>query len=214
MIFGIGAAVTIRVLGLILDPASRLPGWLAFVLMPLFGFIMWVALKPFRRLTTMVSPDTDPFGDAAGAVGQASDNAKRWGKRAVSTAAAAYTGGVAGAVTAEAFDDDREEAVPERAEARPTPVEPMVVGAGATSDLVLSRCSLCPLPTCRPIRRHHSPGPSPETPPSPQGPAPFEPGPSALPESSPPQPMSEEMPLPPTEPEWYDGEEVYAIYRP
>ena len=44
---------------------------------PLFGFIMWVALKPFRRLTTMVSPNADPFNDAAGALGDASDKAKR-----------------------------------------------------------------------------------------------------------------------------------------
>jgi hypothetical protein len=27
-------------------------------------------------------------------------------------------------------------------------------------------------------------------------------------------PTSEETPLPPTEPEWYNGEEVYSIYRP
>ncbi len=60
IIFGVGAAVTIRVLGLILDPASKLPGWLSLVLMPLFGVIMWVALKPFRRLTTMVSPTLGP----------------------------------------------------------------------------------------------------------------------------------------------------------
>ncbi len=102
--------------------------------MPLFGFIMWVALKPFRRLTTMVSPNADPFNDAAGALGDASDKAKRWTKRAAGTAAAAYTGGVAAAVTAEALDDDGDEAVPDRAEARPTPVEPLPV-ASTSSDV-------------------------------------------------------------------------------
>ena len=29
-----------------------------------------------------------------------------------------------------------------------------------------------------------------------------------------PEPKSESVPLPPTEPEWFDGEEVYDIYRP
>jgi hypothetical protein len=29
-----------------------------------------------------------------------------------------------------------------------------------------------------------------------------------------PQPPMESAPLPPTEPEWVDGEEVFAIYRP
>ncbi len=59
VIFGIGAAVTIRRSG---SSSTRLPapGWLALVLMPLFCFIMWVALKPFRRLTAMVCPTPTP----------------------------------------------------------------------------------------------------------------------------------------------------------
>ncbi len=40
------------------------------------------------------------------------------------------------------------------------------------------------------------------------------PEPQALPEGFVPTPTSEGVPLPPTEPEWHDGEEVYAIYRP
>ena len=80
VIFGIGAAVTIRVLGLILDPHSQLPGWLALVLMPLFSFVMWVGLKPFRRLTAMVSPNADPFGDAAGSLGDARPHRRTMGE--------------------------------------------------------------------------------------------------------------------------------------
>lgn len=122
VIFGVGAAVTIRVLGLILDPESGLPGWLALVLMPLFGFVMWVALKPFRRLTAMVTPDSDPFGDAAGALGDAGRRGGRWAKRAGTAAAAAYAGNLAAAATVAAVEDDPP--APDRVEARPTMPDP------------------------------------------------------------------------------------------
>jgi uncharacterized membrane protein len=217
VIFGIGAAVTIRVLGLILDPASRLPGWLALVLMPLFGFIMWVALKPFRRLTTMVSPHADPFNDAAGAVGNASDKAKRWTRRAASTAAAAYTGGVATAVTADALDEDREQGVPDRAEARPAPAEPRAVTAPSPDTRSVGSVRALPASA---VPSNPSPSPTPEPTPGgpdapPSGSMPRTPSASpALDEPPTPTPPAEEIPLPPTEPEWYDGEEVYTIYRP
>jgi hypothetical protein len=218
VIFGLGAAVTIRVLGLILDPASKLPGWLSLVLMPLFGFIMWVALKPFRRLTTMVSPHADPFNDAAGAVGNTSGQASRWAKRAAGAAAAAYTGGVGAAVTAEAIRDDDDETAPDRAEARPTPVEPTFVtttrspaaSSGPVAALPGADVPSNPHPSTTPPPPPPPSGPdSPLTPPVPER----DPMPT-LDESPPPMPGSEETPLPPTEPEWYDGEEVYAIYRP
>jgi hypothetical protein len=38
--------------------------------------------------------------------------------------------------------------------------------------------------------------------------------PLALPEGFAPRPSSATVPPPPTEPEWYDGDEVYPIYRP
>ena len=126
VIFGIGAAVTIRVLGLILDPHSQLPGWLALVLMPLFSFVMWVGLKPFRRLTAMVSPNADPFGDAAGSLGDAARTGGRWAKKAGTAAAAAYAGNVAAAATINAHDEDsadqaKPSPVPDRVEARTPP---------------------------------------------------------------------------------------------
>jgi hypothetical protein len=215
VIFGLGAAVTIRVLGLILDPSSRLPAWLSLVLMPLFGFIMWVALKPFRRLTTMVSPHADPFNDAAGAVGDASTRAKRWTRRAVGTAAAAYTGGVAAAVTADALDDVDDETVPDRAEARTAPVAPLsVASSDSTTDAPVAALPAGDVPA--------QPTPPPPPPPPSEGPdtsgsdyrAENGAAGPALEESPPPMPTTEEAPLPPTEPEWYDGEEVYTIYRP
>lgn len=212
VIFGIGAAVTIRVLGVILDPASRLPGWLAFVLMPLFGFMMWVALKPFRRLTTMVSPNTDPFGDAAGSVGDAARNTGRLAKKAAVGTAAAYTGNVAAVATIAAMDgDEAESVVPARAEASPTPVAPAELAS------TLQRAPRA-LPAAD-VPADAVPSNGPSSPPRPPVPTPAS-GPSI--ESVPyrllgghvPAPKSEGVPLPPTEPEWHDGEEVYAIFRP
>lgn len=185
VIFGVGASVTIRVLGIILDPASDLPGWLAFVLMPLFGFMMWVALKPFRRLTAMVSPNSDPFGDAAGSVGVAARNSGRYAKKAAVGAAAAYTGNVAAAATLAAADDDAEAAPPERAEARPNPV--------THEELSVSRRQP---PRALPADLAAEPARSVSQP------------------DAVPAPKSEGVPMAPTEPEWQDGEEVYAIYRP
>ncbi len=210
VIFGIGAAVTVRVLGLILDPASRLPGWLSLVLMPLFSVIMWVALKPFRRLTTMVSSHADPFGEGVGSFGRAGHHASRWAKKAATTAAAVYTGDMAAAATVAAASKDDEntaEQAPDRAEARPTPVEPNLAVAGRPAPKELPTASV---PSAPVTDGSSTPPPRPASPSESPGWRP----PEALPEGFVPKPTSEGVPLPPTEPEWQDGEEVYAIYRP
>ncbi len=167
VIFGIGAAVTIRVLGLIFDPGSHMPPWLSLVLMPLFGFVMWVALKPFRRLTTMVSPHTDPFGDGASAFQNAGRSARRWARKATSTGVGVYTGNVAAAATVAAGkDDDASEEVPDRAEARPAAADP---GFATTPD---TPQALPPASATTPS------GPQPDGPPRPSaGPAPAAPPP-------------------------------------
>jgi hypothetical protein len=208
VIFGIGAAVTIRVLGLILDPASKLPGWLSLVLMPLFSVIMWVALKPFRRLTTMVNSHVDPFGDGVGSFGRAGHHASRWAKKAATTAAAVYTGDVAAAATVATANRDEPSTAqaPERAEARPTPVQPNTALGGRQAPQELTAASVPTSPK----------GEGAPTPPQPSA-TPTSPSwhpPEALPEGFVPKPSSEGVPMPPTEPEWQDGEEVYTIYRP
>ncbi|WP_155918582.1 hypothetical protein [Marmoricola sp. URHB0036] len=211
VVFGIGAAVTIRVLGLILDPASDLPGWLTLVLLPLFSFVMWVGLRPFRRLTSMVSRKADPFGDAAGAVGASARNTRRGLVNLGAKAAAAYTGNVAALATAGALDGDDEGGdAPDRAEAHPGPAhaqpvrsEPLALSAANPSSdpggqgrdgrvSPMTRATPAP-PTDdhRTDRRPHETAPAYEEPPDMQS-----------------------EPLPPTEPEWVDGEEVYPIYRP
>ena len=64
IIFGVGAGVTVAVLGILFHPGGGAPAWLSLVLMPLFSLIMWQALRPFRRLTTMVNPSSEHFGAA------------------------------------------------------------------------------------------------------------------------------------------------------
>ncbi len=124
VIFGVGAAVTIAVLGVILDPSTQLPTWLRLVLLPLFGLIMWVALKPFRRLTSMASMSSNPFGEAA-SMGDSAAKSKRLARKLVVGAASAYTGGAAaGVAAAKTMQDGQEEEPPERAEARPDPAPP------------------------------------------------------------------------------------------
>ena len=108
IIFGVGAGVTIAVLGILFHPGGGAPGWLGLVLMPLFSFIMWVALRPFRRLTTMVSPDRDHFRTAGGALGSAVRTGGDWTKRLTLAGFSAATGGAAaGAAAAAVLDDDR-----------------------------------------------------------------------------------------------------------
>lgn len=208
IIFGAGAAVTIRVLGLILDPHSRLPGWLALVLLPLFGFVMWVALKPFRRLTSMVSSNTDPFGDAAGAFGGAARGTGRFLKKAAATGVGVYTGNVAAAATVAAGEADATsdvQEVPDRAEARPQPVEPTWAAVSEAPEPAPRAISSAP------ARGHPSSSPDDAPPPGtpPTGPDGAD---SATGDGF--YRSAESVPLPPVEPEWVDGEEVYTVYRP
>jgi hypothetical protein len=210
IIFGIGTGVTVAVLGILFHPGGGAPPWLGMVLMPLFTIIMWFALRPFRRLTSMVRPD-EPFREMAGGLGSVSRSGGGVAKRLVMAGVAGATGGAAaGAVVAASQDED---APPDRAEARPTPAAP----PEAPAALAASSTS--------------APSPGPEPTPTPgTGPGPSTGGAATqhggvavataphevreLNEGFVPTPSSEGVPLPPTEPEWYDGEDVYTIYRP
>jgi len=145
---------------------------------------MWTALKPFRRLTHMVSPHADPFGEAAGAVGDAGRRVGRSTRQTLSRAAAAYHGGIAAAAVVEVAKENV---------AEPTPA----------SD---ARSAPAPPPP-RPITGAASEGPPDPNPSSPGPPTPHA-------DDYVPPPPSESVALPPTEAEWVDGEEVYPIYRP
>ena len=226
IIFGVGAGVTVAVLGILFHPGGGAPAWLSLVLMPLFSLIMWQALKPFRRLTTMVNPNSEHFGGT-----HDSRQSKHRMRNLAKTGVAALAGGTAGAAAAEAMDDDDEPSrvVPDRAEARPSPhapvPQPLALEAAAAR-------------TTRPGDVSAGPGlhaaAAPTVDDAPAAPV-FEAGGgdhhrrsasrvhaepvvSALPEGFVPRPSSEGAPPPPppaaTEPEWYDGEAVYPIYRP
>jgi hypothetical protein len=226
IIFGVGAAVTITGIGVILDPRSRLPAWLTLVLLPLFTFMMWFALKPFRRLTAMTS-HADPFGEAAGAVGTTSRKVGRTAKRVGAMAAASFTGNVAaGAVVGSGDNDDEDQAVPERAETRPGPEPPapaasppIPVRPAALAAPAEPVRQLPPAPTHTAATDQREPAGSVEHEPVRRDEATdsesagsgervvlapgVQPGPS---ESQPALPLAEA--------EWSDGEEVYTIYRP
>jgi hypothetical protein len=184
VVFGVGAAVTIRVLGLILDPATRIPGWLALVLMPLFGFIMWVALKPFRRLTSMLPrADADPFAEGIGALGGATRSAGSWARRAIGTGVAVYSGNVAAAATVGSAGRQHGADVPDRVEARPVQ-EPPVARTPSPPHTQP--------PALEPVRTSDRTRPEYDMPP----------------------PALVETELAAVEPEWVDGDEVFTVYRP
>jgi hypothetical protein len=93
LIFGIGSAVMVRAMSVILDPATGLPPWLDVILVLVLTIVMWAALSPFRRLTRMVAPGHDPFRDTTSGFGRIGRGVARVGGRA---AGAALTGFVAG----------------------------------------------------------------------------------------------------------------------
>ncbi len=97
VIFGIGSAVMVKAMGVILDPSTGLPAWLDIVLILLLTIVMWVALSPFRRLTRMVSPGHDPFREATGGVGRMGRGVLRVGGRVATAAAGGFVAGRAGA---------------------------------------------------------------------------------------------------------------------
>jgi hypothetical protein len=117
VVFGIGAAVTVKGIGVLLSPESSLAPWLEVVLVLLLTLVMWVALRPFRRLSMMVSRNRNHFGSATGAAGNVTRGAARAGGRIITTALGTFLG-----VSAANRNDENElkakpEGVPQRAEA-------------------------------------------------------------------------------------------------
>lgn len=195
-IFGIGAGVTIALLGVLFSPGGDAPSWLGLVLMPLFSAVMWVALRPFRRLTSMVSPNGHQL------LGRV--DSPRWIKRAAAAGLGALTGGAAaGVVAASLTDEDDKDQAPDRAEARPTVTapwsqkeQPYALPAGADKSSPQEPSS-GPRPTGSPGRPRHRAEPT-------DAPA-LEPG--FI-------PRPREDSLSPAVKSEFDGDEVFVIYRP
>jgi len=96
ILFGIGSAVTVKAMGVVLAPETGLASWLDVVLVLLLTIVMWVAMSPFRRLTTMVAPRNDHFGMSG--LGRVRRGALRLaGARAGEAPAAAVAGAGIGA---------------------------------------------------------------------------------------------------------------------
>lgn len=202
IIFGIGAGVTVSVLGLLMAPSGA-PAWLGLVLMPLFTFVMWMALKPFRRLTSMVSADDDHFRRATNSFNDAGSGLGSRTKDALVTAAAASVGAGAAVFASKTLEDEEAGPDTERAEARPTP-------AWHVDDSVRA------LPSAQTEGPHSANGPDVGAQRAEGRRRPFEqPAPtSSYAGSFRPDSSGAEAPLMPTEVEWDGDDEVYAIYRP
>jgi hypothetical protein len=117
VVFGIGAAVTVKGIGVLLSPESALAPWLDVVLVLLLTVVMWVALRPFRRLSQMVSRNRNHFGAATGAAGSATRGAARAGGRILTTALGTFLGYSAANRGEEQELKGKPEGVPQRAEA-------------------------------------------------------------------------------------------------
>ena len=107
LVFGIGTAVMVKAFGVVMAPGNGLPSWLVVALVLLLTIVMWYALRPFQRLTGMVSPGRNNFADAAGALGSVSRGLGRVGGRLATTAAGVFVGE---RVRDKAKDDDDDDA--------------------------------------------------------------------------------------------------------
>ncbi|MDQ1286598.1 MAG: hypothetical protein QG622_163 [Actinomycetota bacterium] len=92
LVFGIGSAVMVKAYGVVMTPGNGLPAWLVVALVLLLTIVMWFALKPFQRLTGMVSPGRNHFADAAGALGSVTRGLGKVSGRLVTTAAGVFVG--------------------------------------------------------------------------------------------------------------------------
>jgi len=207
VIFGIGTAVTVKGLAVVMDPTNGLAPWLVVVLVLLLTLVMWFLLRPFRRLTLMVSPSG--MGEAVGGLGIAARGARRVAGRIAGTAAGVFAGTTAAAAVA----DDRQaptrtvDGVPQRAESDGQPVRAAGVALPAAAGVAaLGAASTEPgeervrgapaaLEAGGPLRVPAEAVPNRE-----MGWAPTRSGSGDLPA--------------PIEPAEIDGEEVFVLYRP
>jgi hypothetical protein len=133
MVFGIGAAVTVLGMGVLLSPSTGTPPWLDIILMLLLTIVMWVALRPFRRLTQMVSSRTNHFAAASGGVTTTARSAAKTSSRILTTALGTFLGVGAtqrGGLAAATVEAQAASAVPQRAEAN-TSYQPLVTAGSA-----------------------------------------------------------------------------------
>lgn len=149
--FGTGAAVTITAMGIILNPTTGLPPWLAVILMFLLTLVMWVALRPFRRLTTMVPTTHNHLKETLGGVTQVARTTITATTQALTTAASAAMG-IPPTVTAAALGETtpRAEATPNHPPTNPEPNPPHAAPAGVPPPHEVTRETASPGPATTP----------------------------------------------------------------
>lgn len=130
IVFGVGCAVAIYGIGILLSPTNGLAQALRLVMVALLTFIMWHLLRPFRRLTTMVSANHNVFGSAAGALGDTGRSGLQQVKGLARTALASYVGNT----VADRQQEKREQKEKTRAEQNTVTVERTHVAEEATSE--------------------------------------------------------------------------------
>ncbi|GAA3382747.1 hypothetical protein GCM10020369_05840 [Cryptosporangium minutisporangium] len=106
IIFGVGASVYLLALELITSTAS-LAGWQQILLIFLTGLVMWLLLRPFRRLTSLAGGN--PFNDLVGGLGAVRRRAFGDARQAGLVAA----GTLVGSRAADEMDERRSDARPE-----------------------------------------------------------------------------------------------------
>lgn len=117
VIFSVGAAVALRVAGLVLG-TTAIPQWAALVICGVVCAVLWMMLRPFRRLTAMVGGNYNPAAEVSGVFG----GARRLAGRVVSSAVGSKIGARYG--TREALQHDQPDTEPEpepRTEPGPRP---------------------------------------------------------------------------------------------
>ncbi|MGW5119190.1 hypothetical protein ACWEQ8_27660 [Streptomyces noursei] len=70
-LFVLAAAVDTLLIKVLLASDNGISGWFAFVLIWIITAMLWAISRPFRRLNSMVSPNSDWFGSGTGILGKA-----------------------------------------------------------------------------------------------------------------------------------------------
>jgi hypothetical protein len=107
-------------MGVLLSPSSGTPPWLDIILVLLLTIVMWVALRPFRRLTQMVSSRTNHFATASGGVSTTARSAARTSSKILSTALGTFlgvSGAARGGLNTAGVEAKAASGVPQRIEA-------------------------------------------------------------------------------------------------
>jgi hypothetical protein len=212
-VFGIGASVMVAGIGVLLDPASALPQWLSIVLVLLLTIVMWVVLRPFRRLTQMVSPGHGFFADGAGAVTGSGRKVTGLGKKVLTMAVSSFIGNTAAHAVGNKDTETSEAATTEHPRAEATslpPVPPQLAAPEAVRPAITGASERA--------STEHPPGPDAS------GPAPARTVPADPSRTIPYEAHGDGVWRPATseggrvpdavEPEEIDGEQVYVLYSP